>query len=467
MQANSGGERVALITTPVSVVPAGAFLRSARMLPYIVRLAEAYGKEVAPLIPLYSLLSAHRLLVGGGSEPGRAAKMLVKDIVSTLSVTGSLITEPAKCAMNLFLDLVERNVREKRGIVDRITGFGPLYVKRVRELEARAVECIKSFLQKNGAGVSIVYSSHENLEHIVTMLNTLRFLRHRRVKTGVMLQLPPYRCVRPGRRVWGSLFSPSMLSSIQLNNSIRSLYRELIVGNGLSLLQAVSPAPLIESCDLVSMAKSMGVKVRVPIPSIALDERILRYRRVDGKPPVAVYFGRISREKGLLDLLYAWKYIEKKNPAAELWVIGSFNSVRDREVFHVFARKLGLSRIKYLGFIRDRESLYRRVAAAKVLIYPSYQDAYSLVVLEAVALGLLVVAYDIPAVRYVYHGLPSVRVVRRGAVEELAAEASKLLSAPLQEYIRRTSSADVERFIEAHLSWRRVVEAEFAELFSL
>jgi len=93
-------------------------------------------------------------------------------------------------------------------------------------------------------------------------------------------------------------------------------------------------------------------------------------------------------------------------------LVGSFSSEKVEKEFKDLRFRLGLKNIEYLGYFKHREELFKRVAEAKVLVYPSHQDAFPLTLLEAVALGLLCVAYDIPALRYVYREVPSVTLVR-------------------------------------------------------
>ena len=50
--------------------------------------------------------------------------------------------------------------------------------------------------------------------------------------------------------------------------------------------------------------------------------------------------------------------------------------------------------VRYLGYLPP-EKLYREVARHHVLIYPSCRDAFTLTVLEALALGLGIVAYNV------------------------------------------------------------------------
>jgi len=81
-------------------------------------------------------------------------------------------------------------------------------------------------------------------------------------------------------------------------------------------------------------------------------------------------------------------------------------------------------------------------------IYPSYSDTFSLTVLEAVALGLAVVAYGIPALRYVYKDLPCVRLVPVGDKLRLALEALKILLMDYEEYRRLHENHVVENSLK-------------------
>ena len=81
-------------------------------------------------------------------------------------------------------------------------------------------------------------------------------------------------------------------------------------------------------------------------------------------------------------------------------------------------------------------------------IYPSYSDTFSLTVLEAVALGLTVVAYGIPALRYVYKDLPCVRLVPVGDKLRLALKALKILLMDYEEYRRLHENHVVENSLK-------------------
>ena len=89
-----------------------------------------------------------------------------------------------------------------------------------------------------------------------------------------------------------------------------------------------------------------------------------------------VYAGRVDSSKGCGELFaYFEKYVEK-NPNAQLVVIGK-----------VCMEMPKIERMKVLGFVSDEEK-YQAIAGAKALILPSPFESLSIVVLEAMKMGV-------------------------------------------------------------------------------
>jgi glycosyltransferase involved in cell wall biosynthesis len=115
----------------------------------------------------------------------------------------------------------------------------------------------------------------------------------------------------------------------------------------------------------------------------------------DARADAYLYFGRISREKGLMTLLEAHALWETKARAAgsveavpELWIAGS--GPQDAELAGAVAAR-GLKRINILGPLA-RPELRRRLARARFTVLPSewYENA-PMAVLESLAAGRPVV----------------------------------------------------------------------------
>jgi len=439
-----------IVATPFESVPVGGFLRDAKVLPYFSHALAEMSFEAVLHIPANSIAASIMLLVNSGMEFEDAVRVVYRDAYKLRKL--NLSTPLLEDSLCLGEETAWR-ITHEGSTLRRIRGFGPLYVRSIVEVEKKLVKRLIEFL--SGKDVVFVYSMNESVEHFTVLYELCGGLRS---SCGVMLQQPLYRSVE-------FMLSPRIspvISSIYLNSFIRKRFLDLVKRGYLKILLSVSPAPFLESEDLVYIAKRYGVKIAVPYPANAVDPEIFKYRSTNAdKPPIAVYFGRIYPGKGCFDLVEAWSTVEKEIPEAELWVIGSFASDRVKYEFFKNIKELKLRNVRYLGYIRHREKLYETVSKAKLLMYPSYEDAFPLTVLEALALGLTVVAYDIPAIKYVYGGLKPVKIVGRGDVVSLARQALELLKADPETLSSMLNDEQTMEFIKLHSSWRNVALAEF------
>lgn len=109
--------------------------------------------------------------------------------------------------------------------------------------------------------------------------------------------------------------------------------------------------------------------------------------------PLGIFVGRLSREKGIVDLLRAW---ERVAAPATLVVVGPGmpghpwdESVRAREIGTSPALR---DRVIFHGATTDPAPLYR---AADFAVVPSHWESFGLSAAEAMASGLPVVACDV------------------------------------------------------------------------
>jgi len=439
---------IILVGTPVEGIPAGGFIRNAKVLPYFSKILRARGFSTVIYVPVNSIASAIRISVKGGSDLDESFETVVRDLyngVRRSGVEAPLLDEALTESLStLKWELNYGGFSTK--VASRALGFGYVYVHRIRKAEERL---LKGFLRYVGSGfdeVSFIYSMNENVEHFISLTTLAERLR---LPAGIMLQLPLYTYAAITSS--GGPKLTARMANQQLNSYLRKLFVAAARRGFLKLIQAVSLAPLVESYDLVDVARRYGVRINIPVPGNAFDKEILKsYRSLREKEPVAVYFGRLSPAKGLYDLLYVWSYVEKALSKARLMLIGSFASERIERGFNELSSKLSLRNVEYLGHFKHREELYRHVAEAKVLVYPSHQDAFPLAVLEAIALGLLCVAYSIPALRYIYKDIPSITLVKEGDIKGMSKAVVRTLRMSYDEYLRVQTSPKLLEFLEAH-----------------
>ena len=140
--------------------------------------------------------------------------------------------------------------------------------------------------------------------------------------------------------------------------------------------------------------------VAIPEPSDAASRAEARADLAEADPslaighdaPLAVYTGRLHAMKGLDFLIRAWPDVLKQIPNARLWLVGDGPY---REELNELIGHLGLWGFVYLaGPFDDVEDFLR---AADLFVLPSLEEGMSLALLEAMAIGLPVVASAIPA----------------------------------------------------------------------
>src|SRR5207247_1626000 len=103
--------------------------------------------------------------------------------------------------------------------------------------------------------------------------------------------------------------------------------------------------------------------------------------------PYAVVAAHFTRAKGLDVLLEAWAKVKRVRPDVELVVLGDG---QERGRLEARAKALGLSgSVRLEGWVDDA---IRWIAGARLYVAPSRQDSFGIAVLEAMALGVPVVA---------------------------------------------------------------------------
>lgn len=170
----------------------------------------------------------------------------------------------------------------------------------------------------------------------------------------------------------------------------------------------------------------------------------------------AIFSARLIPEKGLYDILEIWNLVTRQKPDAKLLVIGMTESKKHIEKFHSLIKRYKLGgNIIFLGEKNDEE-VFHLLNSSKLLVYPSVLDSFPLSVLEALACGKPVIAYNIPAIQLNYGGCKAVKTVK---VKDNANMAKCILSLLENETERAILSYDAKSFAQK-CSWDRVVEAE-------
>lgn len=151
---------------------------------------------------------------------------------------------------------------------------------------------------------------------------------------------------------------------------------------------------LVAQTDVAAreLSKSLPGASVVTLPNPAPP---LRAPALTGKPYVA-YAGRFSEEKDLFSLLQAWEHLAPRWAEARLTLIGSggsFRSVENELRAEVERGPLLRSTVVFTGWLAETADA---VTQSDVFAFPSLSEGMSNALVEACALGRVVVASDIP-----------------------------------------------------------------------
>ena len=167
-----------------------------------------------------------------------------------------------------------------------------------------------------------------------------------------------------------------------------------------------------------------------------------------------VYFGRLSKSKGTVDLLRAMRRLKQRRPAISLLLFGMADESFRKEMERLIAAYDLAANIELRPAEFDPDKKYRLLNRARVFVFPTYVDTWGISLVEMMALGKACVVYDIVEMTTLYRD--KVLFARRGSNADLAAKIETLLADEDQRHhYEQQSLACAEQ-----LSWRHALKLE-------
>jgi glycosyltransferase involved in cell wall biosynthesis len=160
---------------------------------------------------------------------------------------------------------------------------------------------------------------------------------------------------------------------------------------------------------------------------------------------VAICVGRIAAEKNVRLAIDAYRAMQLRHPSCRLVMVGDGPLRRTLERTH--------PELFFTGMLTG-ETLAAHFASADLFLFPSETETFGNVTLEALASGLVVVAYDYAAARGHVRPDRTGMLVPLGDARAFVAAAASLAAAP--ERVRRMGREVGESV--THLDWDRVVD---------
>ena len=149
-------------------------------------------------------------------------------------------------------------------------------------------------------------------------------------------------------------------------------------------------------------AKKDVVKMGIPASNInvvphgvIIKKSKIKYQK--SKIKTVVYLGILSRDKGIEDAIRCFSILNKLGEC-NFWVIGKPETQNYFNQLKRLTKKLGIAeKVKFWGLV-TQEKKFELLSRAHVLINPSAHEGWGLVNIEANAMGVPVVAYNVSGI---------------------------------------------------------------------
>jgi glycosyltransferase involved in cell wall biosynthesis len=152
-----------------------------------------------------------------------------------------------------------------------------------------------------------------------------------------------------------------------------------------ALALGIAPA---EKLHLLGDGSSNGVNLERFAPGSS-DVRS-RFKLADAAPVIG-FVGRLTKDKGIPELLEAFEIILKRCPHAQLLLVGWFDLAEDALGLEWRKRIANHPNIHCTGFVAETAPFFR---AMDVMVLPTWREGFPNVVLEAAATGIPVITTE-------------------------------------------------------------------------
>src|SRR3989344_4314968 len=279
--------------------------------------------------------------------------------------------------------------------VCRIFGFSPImhvidgpdeasrttFITRALQTSFHLPKSLDSFTK------GIIYSVNDSVFDSIPAFKLK--LRHRNTIcwAAVIHWLPPF---PPWKRKRSTLF-----------NSVMFYINERI---SVTLIKYFADALLAVSDTTLEQLRTFGVtmnKVHSVKCGVNFDEVRAILKNVHTKIYDAIFMKRAQPVKGIFDFVDIWKRVVAVFPNAKLLIVGVEGN--EEKLLKEQIRQAHLERNMHsVGDIQNFTEKFTYMAQSKLFVLPSYEENWAIVIGEAMASGVPVVAYELRELRYVW-----------------------------------------------------------------
>lgn len=234
-----------------------------------------------------------------------------------------------------------------------------------------------------------------------------------------------------------------------------------IYPNSLGMLRFIQEARLCNDRKLkiIGEGSSNGINIQHFQRSAEVNERAQKVREelnISKDDLLFCFIGRLVRDKGIEELMWAFEQIAQKHPHAKLLLVGKFEEHLDP--LSATAKNVleNHPRVHFVGYQNDVRPY---LAASDIFVFPSYREGLPNVLLQAGAMGVASIATRINgSTDIVEDQINGILVEPQDRVELLSGMERVLESSELRTKITSNSRELIVRKYDQRMLWQKLLE---------
>jgi len=181
-----------------------------------------------------------------------------------------------------------------------------------------------------------------------------------------------------------------------------------------------------------------GVDTELFRGNAAMRDRVRGQFAIPKQADVCLFLGRITADKGVLDLVHAFAMSAASQPTLWLLLVGPDEDQLGGRLSEIVPKEIA-HRIRLEGFTQRPEEI---MAASDFLCLPSYREGFGVVIIEAAAVGIPAIGTDIYGISDAIVGGQTGRLVPVGNVKALSEAITRWCEHPEERARYATAAHD-------------------------
>ena len=140
-----------------------------------------------------------------------------------------------------------------------------------------------------------------------------------------------------------------------------------------------------------------------------------------------IFFAKVTKDKGIEDLLEAIAFVKKEKSDVSLHVIGSTNKNYLQHLKNVVKQLNIESNVKFLGFMDTQLDIYKHAIHARICVLPTYHDIVPGTIVESMFMKLPVITYAVTGMPEINEKGEVIVLVEKNNIQQLSNEITALL----------------------------------------